>query len=244
MIMKRSIVCLAIICGAISGGAVDAAVIMDQKFDETGVFSPGITGNVGDATNVGGRWGAYDLANTRISDTVSLSGQQSMVATRGGSGLGRTDAVVSTDLYEVSYAINRETADSQLIVQVGNHTSVSGALDLATFTRSNGIIHVWGGAWVETGVTAPVGEWTTIRMLVDAVAMSYGLYVTPEGGSETFVQTVSLAGVPAGVNSIRLNPQGTAGTVTYFDNAYINEVPEPATLGLMGLGGLMLIRRS
>jgi hypothetical protein len=243
MKMKRTLLSLMFLLTGLGVGVADAGVILDQNFDDTGTFSPGITGNIGDAANTGGRWGPYDANFTRISNTVALSGTQSMIATRGSSGVGRTDAVVTTDVYEVSYAINRATQDSELMVQVGNNLSINGALDLATFTRANGLIHYWAGGWTASTASAPVGEWTGVRLLVDAVAMSYDLFVTPQGGSEAFVQTVSLAGLPTGVNALRLNPQGVSGTETYFDNALINAIPEPATAGLLGLGGLYLLNR-
>jgi hypothetical protein len=243
MRLKRMLMSLSVILVGLGVGSADAAVIMDQDFDDTGTFSPGITGNVGDAANTGGRWGVYDLTNIRISNTVALSGSQSTIVTRGGAAIGRTDAVVTTDVYEVSYAINRESSDSEFMLQVGNNLSVSGALDLATFTRANGQIYIWAGGWSATTASAPVGEWTGVRMLVDELAMSYDLFVTPQGGSEAFVQTVSMAGAPTNVNAVRMNPQGVSGTVTYFDDVLINEVPEPATLGLMSLGGLLLLRR-
>lgn len=238
--LSLSVMCLSLMLG---GQAVQAEVIMDQNFDNTGTFTPGITGFVGSAGDAGGRWGLFSTTLTRISDAVADSGTQSLIATRGDAVTGRTDETVATDVYEIAYSINRATGDSAPLFQVGNSSSVSSELDLAAYIQSSGIVHIWAGGWTATAATAPVGEWTRIRMLVDSVAMSYDLFVTPEGGSEAFVQTVSLAGLPADVNSIRINPQGVAGSETYVDDLYINTIPEPTTAGLLGLSALALIHR-
>ncbi|WP_432799575.1 hypothetical protein [Poriferisphaera sp. WC338] len=246
MIWNRIFMVFLLSMVGLGGSFAEAAVILDQNFDDTGTFAPGITGYVGSPSDSGGRWGSFDANNTRISNSVALSGTQSLIATRGGVALGRTDAFVTTNLYDISYAINRVASNSELIVQVGNIASVASQVGLATFVRANGLIHInTGGAWIATTASAPVGKWTAIRIRVDAAASSYDLYVTPEGGAESFVQSVAITSLPANVNAIRLSPQGSAGTETYFDNALINEVivPEPAMMGLVGLGGLLLVSR-
>lgn len=243
--LNRVLLSVMFLSAVLGGAAAQADVIMDQNFDDTGTFFPGLAGFAGSAGDTGGRWGLYGATYTRISNTAALSGTQSLIATRGDAAIGRTDAVVDTDLFELAYSINRATSDSAVVVQFGNSTSVSSALDLATYTQASGVIQIIGPgpAWVPTTATAPVGEWTRIRLLVDAVAMSYDLFVTNEGGSETFVQTVSLAGLPTDLNAIRMNPQGAALNETYFDDVYINTIPEPTTAGLLGLSGLALIQR-
>ena len=210
-----------------SCSATQAAEIINQDWDNTGVYFPGVTGFVGDAAEPGGRWVQFDEFDViGISNSVANSGPQSAIVTRGGALVGRVDAVVATPDFEVSYSMYRDSEESQMIFQVGNNTSISSALDLATFTRANGAIHFFDpglGSWVETSGIVSVGEWTNVRLAVDADAMTYDLFMTPGAGAETFIQTVNLSALPVNINAVRMNPQGNAGTITYIDDVLLTD---------------------
>lgn len=219
--MKKILPGMAIVLAC--SGVSQAAVLIDQDFDVTGAFFPGVTGNIGYASGDFGRWGPFDeFGYIGISNTVSNSPAQSLIVTRGADVIGRVDATVSTPDFEIAYSLYRESADSSLIVQVGNNVTVRSALDLATYVKPNGALSYYAvDAWVETTAIIPVGEWTDIRLAVDANALDYDLFVTPDGGIETFVQTVGLTAVPADINAFRFNPQGLAGSISYIDDVLL-----------------------
>jgi PEP-CTERM motif len=200
-------------------GTSHAAELINQDWEDTATYFPGVIGWAGDAAVSSGRFGVFDQFDViGISNTVANNSTQSAIVTRGSALVGRVDATVSTPDFEYSYSLYRDSVDSEVIAQVGNSLSINNALDLATFTRANGAIHIWTGAWTETTAIVPVGEWVGVRLAVDTTAMTYDLFMTPNAGVETFVQTVSLSAVPANINAIRFAPQGVQGTVTYVDD--------------------------
>ena len=219
--MKKFLPGIAIVLAC--SGTAQAVELINQNFDITGTFFPGVTGNVGYASGDFGRWGPFDgFGFTDITNSVSNSPGQSLVVTRGGDVIGRVDATVSTPDFEIAYSLYRVSADSSLIVQVSNNVTVRQDLELATYIKANGALSYYDvDAWVETTAIIPVGEWTDIRLAVDATAMDYDLFVTPDGGTETFVQTIDLAALPAAINAFRFNPQGLAGSVSYIDDVLL-----------------------
>jgi PEP-CTERM motif len=221
-IMKKMLSGIAIVLAC--AGTSQAAELINQDWEDTGTYFPGVTGFLGDAATVGGRWLPFDEFDViGISNTVANGGSQSAIVTRGGALVGRVDEIVSTPDFEVSYSMFRDSADSECMVQVGNSSSINSAVDLASFIRANGQIYIWAGGWVATPAIVPVGAWTDVRLAVDANAMTYDLFMGPAGGAEAFIQTVSLTALPVNINALRMNPQGLAGTVTYYDDLLLSD---------------------
>jgi len=98
----------------------------------------------------------------------------------------------------------------------------------------------WG--WVSTGLTYPVGQWFEVAVHVDM----------PDAGNpiNTMTGTVSINGGPAFALGNCVDWQGTSyaayvtiSNSTGASNVYVDAIPEPATIGLLALGALGLIRR-
>ena len=87
----------------------------------------------------------------------------------------------------------------------------------------------------EADVTTPATLW--INRVSDTVFDSY--YEMEGSGTKTFVSSDSMPDL-AGITDLHIGAQAWAGSQS-FDNLRI--VPEPATLILLGMGGLMATRR-
>lgn len=80
------------------------------------------------------------------------------------------------------------------------------------------------------GVTEIINEWT----LIDGSGPIHGTW-------NYF--SVNTGIVPVGTTSAQFELEGAGDGTVLFDNASMEAVPEPMTIGLLGLGGLFLRRR-
>ncbi len=92
---------------------------------------------------------------------------------------------------------------------------------------------------------APVVGWHTFQMVHDGTNATFTIDLNSDGNiNGTAVLAASWNA--AGVDQIRLGGPSnlsSAGGGANFDNIKLEVVPEPASLGLMGLGGLALLSR-
>jgi hypothetical protein len=91
----------------------------------------------------------------------------------------------------------------------------------------------------------PYSEWVTIRVVIDETASSAKLYWEGTDGSMVYQGDGAMQQGTAGVDQANIKYStraGGAGSEFNIDNVSI-DVPEPATILMLGLGGLALIRR-
>jgi len=148
------------------------------------------------------------------------------------------------DLQVISFAFYMENVDAQadaaLMVRI---TQVGGATLLRPWFYSDGSIRVrppGGGSGSQVaigGLTHNLGEWNT-------VVMSYVI------GESTYDLTVN--GVTATVDAYLQSGENLNGGFRSLNFrgdlsgdllVYIDAIPEPASLALIGLGGLLMLRR-
>ncbi len=91
---------------------------------------------------------------------------------------------------------------------------------------------------VSLGFSNYIGKGMTVNFTL-VTASTYDLSVTPVGGSP--ITVITNGTLPGGqLNQIDLFDQNTSNN-GYFNSLSISEVPEPASLGLMTIGGLALL---
>lgn len=218
-----------------------AGIVMDQGFDDAGVFPPDSGGWYGDSSTTAGRWGDFAYpSGPYVTNSDSYSGSQSLKVIRGaGRPIGYVLSAVNTDVFEVSYAVKPVTnGSSACVVFLSPGSSIDFAL--ALYVRDNGNVQYYNGSWTDTGAAVAMGQWSTIKQVATVSTNTWDLYVD---GSyiDTFNNTVYP--ILPGVARIHFYPQGPAGNVTLFDDIQITAVPEPATMALLGLGSLIMFRR-
>ena len=88
---------------------------------------------------------------------------------------------------------------------------------------------------------SPGNRWTTLTIEVTPVNVTYLLDGTPIIQTPTLVSNGQVSLAYNDVFSSVASPAGSMFVV--YDNLSVEVIPEPASLALMGLGGLMMLRR-
>jgi len=245
--MSRFIMCSIVVIGMFHG-VVMGTTIIGQDFDS---FSANVSGFVGSSSDTGGRWGNFLLdGSPNISTTFAHSGNNSLVVERGKAApFGRVAAGTDGQRFEISYWQFRYDYPSSTVITPGvslDESSFTSCLSLGIFIQGAGNVFYFNGtAWVDTGYDMAKQKWTRIRQDVDLSKGTYGaydLYLMEAGGTEIkILSDKALSETISTVNAMQLNPQGTTGTKTYFDDIQI--VPEPMSVVLLGLGALLGFRK-
>ena len=134
---------------------------------------------------------------------------------------------------------------------LGGNTSAPLLKFSTTTTRHiTGVVPNWSVTDNGGGTTSTISPGASAAVKIDLTltsATTYSLTVTPLGGGSAYTQSGTLAG-PINYVNFRLYNGVSAGPSDVANNygiSYMEIVPEPATLALVGLGfgGVLFLRR-
>lgn len=209
------------------------------------------------APEIGQTW--YGDANSPVSNAQAQSSPNSLLQARTGGGfsaMGLSDAVSGMAQPNRTYTLTMDlytpTNDDSFYVTVRNNGDFN---KQHTVLAGGGVWRYYdptAAAYINTGVNHTGGQWNSIELEVrNGAETSPGVYsatmelflTEPVGGTRISVVSWTQSNVPSGgVYGIELGPQGVS--TVYYDNMLFGyQVPEPASLSLLGLGALALRRR-
>lgn len=229
-----------------------ATVILDQDFDDTSVFTPNTaidTIGVGDSATVGGHWkGTSDsssLPPTPKADPDGGAGQavnilrpssgafSSLVGTR-------SDASISSGAFVYELSVYRPSQFGSVVINIQDSGSLTSTFPIGLYiqqpTGTVAVRNLAGNAWENTSASLSEDVWHDFRAVVDMDAGQWDLYVDD---TAVFTDRAFDTNSLSSVNGLMVIPQQSE---IYLDNVLI-AVPEPASIGLMGAGVLMLVGR-
>lgn len=90
---------------------------------------------------------------------------------------------------------------------------------------------------------APVVGWHRYQLVLDGSTATFTIDLNIDGNING-TEVLAAAWNPAGIDTVRLGiGLSSAGGGANMDNVRLEQIPEPASLALMGLGGLAMFRR-
>jgi hypothetical protein len=181
-------------------------------------------------------WNADGGSNgSLLIGTLPLSGAVTYSSSTIGATLGSSSLHIAQSGWLQSFAVSLSGADFT------SHNTFS--IDMTVAANDGSIAGGYtqiAGIWMNAATTG----WTSIS------ATLINFYWWPGSGQRTLTQTVDYSAYRAANASsgwgqiiIAFNTGGGAPPDFYLDNAKLTGIPEPATMAMLGLGGLALIRR-
>lgn len=242
--MLKKVMLSLVVC-MLAVGSAQATVIFSDNFDGQPL------GTLGTSVPVGMQW-YNDGAAVTVVNTYAQSGAQSLQLARpsGGSpnllGLSAGGTAVAGNVIKISYDQTGKGYDSlQSWLNFGG-----GAM--------GGFMIMWNGHYAvqnnglnfDSGLTpSNLGTWDHVEMIVSLVNVggniggTYDAFITQGTGTRTQIAS-AFALVPKATDGIaRIHFQEGSGYTNYIDNVKMEIIPEPATLSILGLGLLGLLRR-
>lgn len=236
--------------------------LFNQDFEDQTIFPVGVgitdTG-VGNASTTTGLWkagNASDYLPTPVVDPLNSSNQVIAVTRHA---YGNTDFFgVSNDKitsgifsYQFSLYLGGDGDNASLVMSVNKDTTIT-TIPIGLQFRSDPDGDVVPSftdnsrTWDYDGPAVSATIWNTFRAVVDMDNGTWSLYVTPDGSPEAtlFTDRAFRTADLSDVNSIGFFVQlPNNDHVIYVDNISLASVPEPASLSLLGLGGLAMLAR-
>ncbi|MCC7351026.1 MAG: PEP-CTERM sorting domain-containing protein [Phycisphaerales bacterium] len=285
--MRSTLLAVAVSIGLT--GAAQATVLLDQNFDDTGVFVNGTTltaTGIGNPATSVGEWTTVEdvLPGAAVTNAESFSSAQSLAVNRNGSNtagtgqfLGSFDNAVSTGIVEVSFrakrtragwdsddpadGIGNEFTGSASTFQVGTTSNLNltfpASTDIGFKLHSDNSLYVFDNGSptqvvsnIDTLDFSANGTWHGYKLVINLDAHTYDAYYSADGTDAGFVQVFNDAAYSAAnVASIdAVTGRSAFYTIdrgpVFYDNVYVAQVPEPASLLMLTLGaGFVTLKR-
>ena len=151
------------------------------------------------------------------------------------------------NIFAVKTTANQERSVANLI-EMGMynspaHYAVRAVLPRPSWVAFSSIVDDLGNPLNGDGLNVPVVGWHTFKVVLDGVNATFTLDLNGDGNINA-TAVLAAAWHANGIDTVRLGTGlSSAGGSANFDNVLLEVVPEPASLALMGLGGLAVLRR-
>lgn len=245
---KKVLGCFVVVC-VLAIGTAQATVVFFDNFDSQPL------GPLGASAPTGMGWAQQTATIPNVVNTYAQSGTQSLAVSRTGTpvpttpstfGLSATGTAVAGKELKLSFDILGGGYDSaQVWLNFGGGIMGGFVIQGSGFYgfQNNGLT-------VASTLKPTITAWDKIEMFVhltDAgsgkIGGTYDAWVTKSGGTRTQIATAYTLVAKATDGIARIQFQEGYNQTNYFDNVMIEVVPEPATLSMLGLGVLGLLRR-
>jgi len=162
--------------------------------------------------------------------------------------------VYTVDIYDDGTSANKRataglrSASVANLIEMGmynnpSHYAVRAVLPGPSWVAFDNIVDDLGNPLNGDGLNIPVVGWHTFQVTLDGANATFTLDLNGDGNINA-TKVLAAAWNAAGIDTVRLGTGlSSAGGSVNFDNVLLEQVPEPASLALMGLGGIAMLRR-
>ena len=195
---------------------------MDQDFENTEIFKPGVEKYIGHVQKPYGRWGYFSSKGAIVSQEIAASGKQSVKLLRGGQHLifYRGQTISHIDDYSVSFDVYRKKNGSFVFV---SRNTKSSKFAFGLYITPKGILQQRNPAgkpfYLNTGLKIPENKWCNIKIIVSGPKRYMKLFLKPSDGPvQGAKRNIPILDKSIDINCFTINPQAPAGNTIFIDN--------------------------